>query len=778
MDPETIQAYDAQATTLAARYDAAEVSAFHRLLLAHLAPGSRVMEVGCGSGRDAAFLAGSGFRVVATDASAAMLEAFRGAAEGRRISVVEFPATGTCYLPCVQIAQVACPLPAEHRLLTERFDAIVAMAMLMHLPDADLFEFAYQLRHLLNPGGTVILSVSEGRTVDPASRDAQGRLFRERPPAELELLFERLGFRLITRDENADALGRETLRWTTLVLRLDTNTGTRPVDQIETIINHDRKDATYKLALLRALCDIAQTAHRHVQWHADGSVSVPLGIVTEKWLYYYWPLIDTGDEPLIPQKRGREIKKPLAFRKDLTALAAHYHGQNGLSRFHGDFQNGRLDPVARTLVDTALNQIANTIVVGPVTFASQGGFRFDKGKRTARNRCHTPQTLYESLGRIHFDAGVWRELCLVGHWIGEAIILRWAELTVEISDRQVPLPRVIEKLLTRPETERDVIAARQIYQGAADLACVWTQIPLSGQRFDVDHAIPFTIWHNNDLWNLLPALATANNQKRDRLVSRTTLHNSRENIIRAWRTTRAVMPDRFDLELNRTLFGRNHAEKQWEAPAFAALVEAIETLAIQRGVERWDPGIETILSARNTPKPKVSAAKEPPASAPIPPPLAPISGDSRFQPSKALTAAPIHFLPLVANLAAGPFFDGFETGNLLDISDCERIPVPAALCKKNRFVVRVAGDSMEPLFHIGDLLIFEYHRTPRQDNQIVIAADFTDGTPTGTYAIKRYQAAPDTWRFLSENPNHPPIQIPRTAMPYPILGTFVGKVEG
>jgi SAM-dependent methyltransferase len=561
MDLSTLNAYDTRASDFAGRYAAADVSPLHRLLLAHLPPGGRLLEIGCGAGRDAVFLAEHGFAVVAADASAAMLDQARNAPGA---AFTAYPDSACSYTPVIQLLQTAFPLPAGHPLLADRFDAILSLAVIMHLPDADLFEFACQVRQMLTPGGTLILSISEGRTLDPDSRDPHGRLFRERPPAELSLLFERLGFGLVTRDQTPDSLDRADIRWTTLVLRLDTATGSRPVDQIETIINRDKKDATYKLALLRALCDIAQTANRHIRWHTDGTVSVPLGLVTEKWLYYYWPLIDTGDEPIIPQKRGMEIRTPIAFRKDLTALIAHYGGQNGLSRFHAEFQNGCLDPVARLLVDNALNRIANTIVVGPVTFASQGGFRFDAGRRMARNRCHTPQALHALLGRIHFDAGVWRELCLVGHWIGEAIILRWAELTVEISKRQVPLTRVIEKLLIRPETERDVAAARGIYKNASPLSCVWTRVALDDRRFDVDHAIPFSLWHNNDLWNLLPADAAVNNAKRDRLVTRETLHHSREAIITCWQITRAAMPRRFDLELNRTLFGSNHASSRKE----------------------------------------------------------------------------------------------------------------------------------------------------------------------------------------------------------------------
>jgi hypothetical protein len=40
----------------------------------------------------------------------------------------------------------------------------------------------------------------------------------ERVPEEIQLLFERLGFRLLTRHENDDALGRP-VKWFTLVMR-------------------------------------------------------------------------------------------------------------------------------------------------------------------------------------------------------------------------------------------------------------------------------------------------------------------------------------------------------------------------------------------------------------------------------------------------------------------------------------------------------------------------------------------------------------------------------
>ena len=53
---------------------------------AHIAPGNRVLELGCGTGEDAVHLAGQGASVLATDASGLMVEAARNKAEASGLS--------------------------------------------------------------------------------------------------------------------------------------------------------------------------------------------------------------------------------------------------------------------------------------------------------------------------------------------------------------------------------------------------------------------------------------------------------------------------------------------------------------------------------------------------------------------------------------------------------------------------------------------------------------------------------------------------------------------
>ena len=84
------------------------------------------MEIGCGAGRDAAFMATLGCRVVTTDASDSMVQYSH--------EYLEKVGGGNS----VSLRQAAFPLPTGHSLLSGRFDVVVSMAVLMHIPDNDL----------------------------------------------------------------------------------------------------------------------------------------------------------------------------------------------------------------------------------------------------------------------------------------------------------------------------------------------------------------------------------------------------------------------------------------------------------------------------------------------------------------------------------------------------------------------------------------------------------------------------------------------------------------
>jgi SAM-dependent methyltransferase len=229
MDSETLEHYKNCHEALAARYETAAPNLIHQSLLRHLPKDRPILEIGCGSGRDASFLVQNGFAITATDASGEMLASAE-----------------KCHPELKgHLRQAAFPLPQDSPMLAERYDAVVCIAMIMHVPEHELFEFATQLQTLVASGGTLIIVSSIGRSEITNQRDKNGLLFIERPVAELQLLFERLGFRLIARDSSIDSLERD-IHWHSLVMQRSYGADTRPIDEIETIIRRDKKVATEK----------------------------------------------------------------------------------------------------------------------------------------------------------------------------------------------------------------------------------------------------------------------------------------------------------------------------------------------------------------------------------------------------------------------------------------------------------------------------------------------------------------------------------------------------
>lgn len=74
MHQETIQYYDLEATRLSEKYNSAGVKSLHETLQTWLPREGKVLEIGCGSGRDSSFMAATlGLQVTATDANGGMI---------------------------------------------------------------------------------------------------------------------------------------------------------------------------------------------------------------------------------------------------------------------------------------------------------------------------------------------------------------------------------------------------------------------------------------------------------------------------------------------------------------------------------------------------------------------------------------------------------------------------------------------------------------------------------------------------------------------------------
>lgn len=146
--------------------------------------------------------------------------------------------------------------------------------MLTHPPDAALFDAVIALRALLKAHLRLLMSLPSARTdVGPGERDGSGRLFRLYEPEELQPLLKRLSFRLIGRWDTENSLQRAGTRWFSQLFELGAGSTARATDQIDGFLNRDRTVATYKLALLRALAEIATQKPGAATWRPGGRVA-------------------------------------------------------------------------------------------------------------------------------------------------------------------------------------------------------------------------------------------------------------------------------------------------------------------------------------------------------------------------------------------------------------------------------------------------------------------------------------------------------------------------
>src|SRR5690554_6612584 len=104
-----------------------------------------------------------------------------------------------------------------------------------------------------------------------------------------------------------------------------------PGTVISTILKHDTKQTSYKIALLRAINDVV-LSFPDMRNH-DRDVAVPLRVLAEFWLAYYWPFVD----PINPIMQGprarlaRGLRNDMAFRSELTQFRELWQSNWGIT---------------------------------------------------------------------------------------------------------------------------------------------------------------------------------------------------------------------------------------------------------------------------------------------------------------------------------------------------------------------------------------------------------------------------------------------------------------
>ena len=480
--------YDKHASVVAPQYESVDPESLHDWL-ADLLPQAPaiVLDVGSGSGRDAAWLAEKGYDVIAAEPSKAMRK------EAQRLH------------PAAPVRWVNDSLPALNRMFRGgvSFDAILACGVWMHLSPRQRARAFRKLVNLLKPGGVIAISIRIG------PEDPERGMHRV-DAGEIASLARNHGTILQKELDRPDQLGREGIRWTHYALRFpDDGTGALPL--LRHVILNDDKSSTYKLGLLRSVCRIADGNAGLVRRSGEDAVSIPFGLVALTWLRLYKPLLASNfPQSPVNDVGGRKLSFAReGFRKivSLSPLDMRVGARIGASN-------------ARAL-HLALRDAANTIRRMPahhMTFAD-GRPILPVKHSSIRYRVPASLVLDEAYLRIFGEMivpwRVWQALQRFSVWIEPALVEEWIRLMRRYAERQGrSLPRDrFAAAMTWSDPTRDVrLARRQAGQllDSKGLHCVWSGKALSGKSLHVDHCFPWSAWPCSDLWNLMPSVSRVN----------------------------------------------------------------------------------------------------------------------------------------------------------------------------------------------------------------------------------------------------------------------------
>lgn len=479
-----------------------------------LTPGL-LLDVGAGSGRDAAWFADRGWDVVAAEPAGGLRS------EAARLH------------PAPRIRWVDDRLPALATVhgLGLTFDLIWLSGVWQHVPPEERARAMRKLATLLRPGGRMVVTLRHGPS-------PEGRPMWAVSEHEVERLGLDHGLALrVATPARADRQGRADVTWQSVVLDLpDDGAGALPL--LRGAILSQAKSATYKLALLRCVARIADTAPNTARAVED-DVEVPLGLVALYWLRMFKPLVEGG----LPQLPG----EGMGFVKQA------FHALRPLAPF--DLRIGATfsGEMARPLA-MALRDAARTVAEMPATYL--------KG---ANGQPLFPTILHPAMrpgGSIRLDQGylwqlgttrvpllVWRALQRFAAWIEPMLLAEWVRLTQRFGEsrgRRIGTDEVLVALRWL-EPQRDTTLVRQLAKDRSErgdqLACVWSGRTLRRDGLDIDHCLPWAAWPCGDLWNLLPAASQINRHgKGNLLISSAALMAAKPRIQDWWAETYIAGP--------------------------------------------------------------------------------------------------------------------------------------------------------------------------------------------------------------------------------------------
>ena len=204
MDQKTINFYQENAQLVAERYESV-VSDLSKHFAEAFTTGLKILDIGCGSGRDLSVLSKMGYNCYGVDPTPQFVE----------LSQEIHPELKN---RIIQGALPDLPVPFDGE-----FDGVLCSAVLMHIEVDQIPDAARAIKACLKLGGRLLFSVPSRRLdVVSENRDQNARLFIPNQASRLKSIFENFGFKTFSSWDNSDSMGRDAVAWESVLMELQT----------------------------------------------------------------------------------------------------------------------------------------------------------------------------------------------------------------------------------------------------------------------------------------------------------------------------------------------------------------------------------------------------------------------------------------------------------------------------------------------------------------------------------------------------------------------------
>lgn len=189
---KTIDYYNEYADSYYQKTVGVDLDMTRQRFAAYLPTEARIIDIGCGSGRDVLAFSNMGYNAIGLDASEELV----------KLAVETLGVKAFCANMSTWISG-------------EPYDGIWSCASLMHLNDEECKRFFENLRYNLKLGGSIYISVKSGIET---GEDAAGRYMRDYTSEEIEALINTVpGLKIREIWYTEDTLSRRDFKWLNII---------------------------------------------------------------------------------------------------------------------------------------------------------------------------------------------------------------------------------------------------------------------------------------------------------------------------------------------------------------------------------------------------------------------------------------------------------------------------------------------------------------------------------------------------------------------------------